>query len=289
MRALILGGRGQLGRELAAAASDAVSLYSPGRDEVDITDPGSVHRAVAEANPDIVINAAAYTAVDMAESEPEVAHAVNAVGAENVARASAEAGARMVHFSTDFVFGGDATVPYEPDATAVPLGVYGRTKLDGEQAVLAVLPAEALILRTSWLYSAYGSNFVKTMIRLMSERDSLSVVGDQIGSPTWAGGLATLTWRAVEVSVGGGIYHWCDAGAISWFDFAIEIQDVGHQLGLLDRIIPISRITTAEYPTAAKRPAFSVLDCHSTESATGIRQVFWKDNLRRMLLQIEST
>lgn len=286
MKAIILGGRGQLGRELALAAPPGVESSSYDRDELDISNADDVSRVVADQKPDLVLNAAAYTAVDKAEAEPDAARAVNVVGAANVARASADVGARLVHFSTDFVFDGAATTPYQADSPTAPLGVYGQTKLDGERAALEALPNTGIVLRTAWLYSRFGQNFVKTMLRLMGERDELSVVGDQTGSPTWAQGLATVAWQLA--SAPGGIYHWCDSGQISWYDFAIGIRDIGLELGLLDNAIRINRITTSEYPTAATRPAFSALDSRSTIAATGIEQAPWQDNLRRMLEQLDS-
>lgn len=283
MKALIFGAGGQLGRELVATAPETASLTALDRHALDIVDAEAVRSAVEREKPDVVMNAAAYTAVDKAETEVEQALAVNVEGARNLAFACAATGAQLVHFSTDFVFDGTAAEPYSPHAPTRPIGAYGKSKLDGELAMLAGHPQGGLVVRTSWLYSEFGNNFVKTMLRLMAERESLSVVGDQVGSPTWANGLATVAWRLGTERAPAGIYHWSDAGATTWYDFAVEIQTVAVELGILESTIPIEKITTAEYPTPAKRPAYSVLDCGKTVASTGYAQVEWQANLRRML------
>lgn len=288
MKALILGAEGQLGRELVATAPNKAQLVTHDRSTLDICDPDAVSRVFTDERPNVVFNAAAYTAVDKAESDAKQAFAVNAQGAVTVASACASVGARLVHFSTDFVFDGAASEPYCPDSPTAPLGVYGRSKLDGERAVIAALPDTGLVVRTSWLYSEHGHNFVKTMLRLMAERDSLSVVGDQLGSPTWANGLACVAWRLVEKEVPAGIYHWSDAGETSWYDFAVGIQGIAAELGLLARPVPIEKITATEYPTPAKRPAYSVLDVEKTVEAAGCEQIPWQDNLRAMLKRLKN-
>jgi dTDP-4-dehydrorhamnose reductase len=283
VKAIILGAAGQLGRELAATAPAAVTLVRLGRSDLDIVDAAAVKTVLRDERPDVVLNAAGYTGVDSAETESELAFAVNEAAVRHVADACAAAGTRLVHFSTDFVFDGSAHEPYLPGSPAMPLGAYGQSKLEGERAVLAALPEVGLIVRTSWLYSEHGHNFVKTMLRLIEKRDGLSVVGDQLGCPTWANGLARVVWRLLERAAPGGIYHWCDAGETSWYDFAAEIQKLAVELGLLGRSIPVERITTDQYPAPAKRPAYSVLNCDATVAATGCEQVPWQDNLRTML------
>lgn len=283
MKALVFGAGGQLGQEMIAATPDGVDARGVDRATADIRDGSAVESVLLAERPAIVINAAAYTAVDLAESEADMAVAVNVTGAANLAAACARADARLLHFSTDFVFDGNASEPYPPEAATGPLGVYGQSKLDGERAVLAALPNSARVLRTSWLYSAHRSNFVKTMLRLMREKDSLSVVADQHGSPTWAAGLAEIAWRLATIDAPAGVYHWCDAGVTSWHGFAEAVQHIALEVGLLNNAIPIEPIATAAYPTAATRPGFSALDCDATVAVTGLRQAAWQDNLRTML------
>jgi dTDP-4-dehydrorhamnose reductase len=230
----------------------------------------------------VVINAAAYTGVDAAEREADRALAVNADGAANVARASTRVGARMIHLSTDFVFDGAQGRPYLPDDRPNPLGVYGRTKLAGEQAVQR-WSATALILRTAWVYSNHGHNFVRRMLGLMEERDELSVVSDQIGAPTWSRSLAAALWAAAARPELRGIQHWTDAGVASRYDFAVAIQEEALALGLLSRAVPIHPVHSEEYPTPARRPAFSVLDTSTARAALGLAPPHWRVNLRRML------
>ena len=283
MNTLILGCNGQLGRELVdAAPSNAVCI---GRDmpELDITDATSVLDTCREVRPGLIINAAAYTAVDKAETEANAANAVNVDGAKNIAKAARDVGARLVQISTDFVFDGDASAPYQPDADPRPLSVYGRTKWEGEQAVVETHPRSSVVLRTAWLYGKYGNNFVNTMLRLMAERDQLGVVVDQIGAPTWANSLARAVWAIGDKSKLSGIFHWTDAGKCSWYDFAVAIQEEALELGLLRRKIDVKPITTADYPTPAARPRYSVLDCNATVEALNLVQEHWRSNLRHML------
>jgi dTDP-4-dehydrorhamnose reductase len=257
------------------------------RRQLDITDRDAVSAAVRAAQPDLIINAAAYTAVDRAESEPELARAVNADGAGHLARAAAAVGARLFHLSTDFVFAGDQTTPYRETDPPAPLNIYGQSKLAGEHAVLAVQPQNALIVRTGWLYAAQGQNFVKTMLRLLRERPRLEVVWDQVGTPTWARTLATALWAAAGRPELQGIYHWSDAGVASWYDFAVAIQEEGLRLGLLDQTIPIHPISSAAYPTPARRPAFSVLDKSSAWRDFGLAGRHWRVCLRQMLEELK--
>lgn len=265
--ALVAGGRGQLGTELSRLLSGSGTLvHAPGSRELDITDAEAVSDAVeslsqtardAKLRP-VVLNAAAFTAVDAAESEPERAAAVNVEGAGAVARACAASGLPLLHVSTDYVFPGDATEPYEPDEATGPKTVYGRTKLDGEQAVLNS-GAQAWVVRTAWVYGATGGNFVKTMARLEAERDELTVVDDQIGSPTWAAdlaaGLLELAGRAVlRKGPERKVLHCTNSGAVSWYEFA---RAIFAELGAdPERVRPCS---TAEFPLPAPRPAYSVL------------------------------
>lgn len=283
---LITGAGGQLGRELTRSAGAARKLVALDRSALDIGDADAVSAAVAAAKPSVIINAAAYTAVDKAESEPELAHRGNALGAENLARAAREQGARFIHISTDFVFNGDASRPYEPGSPTAPVSEYGRSKLLGERAVQTQMD-DALIIRTGWVYSAFGGNFVKTMLRLMAERDELGVVADQVGTPTWARGLAGAIWAAVDRETLSGIYHWSDAGVGSWYDFAVAIAEEATGAGLLSEAARIRPITAASYPTPAARPAYSVLDKTASWQDFGLEGTHWRSQLRAMLRELK--
>ncbi len=285
MRVLIAGGSGQLGRELGRSAPDGWQVSALGRNELDIRDRESVLQTVAACAPQVIVNAAAYTAVDRAESEPDAAYAVNGHGVAHLAEAAREQGARLIHISTDFVFDGRQSHPYGPRDRTNPVGVYGASKLEGERLAQAFCGPAALILRTSWLYGAHGHNFVKTMLRLMAERNHVRVVADQVGSPTWTGGLAQAIWRLAATEAGG-IFHWSDAGVASWYDFAVAIQEEALVLGLLSRAVPVTPITTEEYPTPARRPSYSVLDKSGTWRLLGEAAPHWRVQLRRMLNEL---
>ncbi|MEP4486182.1 MAG: dTDP-4-dehydrorhamnose reductase [Halioglobus sp.] len=287
-KVIVLGAGGQLGRELIASAPAGVECLAYTRAQLDLTDSEAVSQVLREQGTQAVINAAAYTAVDLAESEPEQAAAGNIYGPSVLAAACAQLDCRLIHVSTDFVFDGSASEPYAPDSKTSPLGVYGQTKRDGEAAVLAALP-DATIVRTGWVYSAYGSNFVKTMLRLMSERDSLSVVADQVGTPTWAAGLAKALWAFAARPDLSGIYHWSDAGVCSWYDFAVAICEEGEQRGLLKRAVPISPIAASAYPTPARRPAYSVLDKSATWADLEIEGTHWRVQMRAMLEELQES
>ena len=280
---LVTGAGGQLGRELVLSAGSQVNCVGLDRVALDIGDPIAIDKLLREVQPQLLINAAAYTAVDKAESEPELAWKVNAQGPGHLASACAARGVRMIHVSTDFVFNGEATRPYLPDAPTSPVSEYGRGKLAGEQAVQLALPG-ALIVRTSWVYSRFGANFVKTMLRLMSEREELGVVCDQVGTPTWARGLAQALWAAAQRPQLQGIYHWSDAGQCSWYDFAQAIYEEGRAAGLLSKDVEIKPIPGTSYPTPAHRPAYSVLDKTSSLQDFEMQGVAWREQLRCMLL-----
>lgn len=285
---LITGADGQLGRELRRCPPAGVECIFTDRAELDITDARQVEDTLARLAPGAVINAAAYTAVDRAESEPEQAMRVNADGPANLAAACAAGGARLLHVSTDFVFDGSASSPYAPDASPAPVSAYGRSKLEGEERVRARLP-QALILRTAWVYSALGANFVKTMLRLMAQREEISVVADQVGTPTWAAGLAAALWAALERPELSGTYHWTDAGVCSWYDFAFAIAEEGLALGLLPRLPRVLPIATSAYPTPARRPAYSVLDKGSSWRDLELPPLHWRVQLRRMLGELKES
>jgi dTDP-4-dehydrorhamnose reductase len=281
MKALVVGGNGQLGRCLVASAPSDVEIVSHDVDTLDITDKAAVDRVVARIQPDLIFNAAAYTAVDRAEAEEEAALAANGIAVGLLSAAANDVGARFVHVSTDFVFDGTSGIPYAPDAPTNPLNAYGRTKLAGEVAA----GARALVIRTAWLYAPTGANFVRTMLRLMAERPEVRVVADQVGTPTYAPGLAAALWTLAQAHATG-IYHYSDSGVASWYDFAVAIQEEALAIGLLDKTVPVIPVPTAEFPTPAKRPSYSVLDKSSTFERLGGATPHWRVNLRKMIKEI---
>jgi dTDP-4-dehydrorhamnose reductase len=283
VKVLLLGPTGQLGTALSRSIPEGVELVQFGASALDIGDAAAVQALMAACRPAVIINAAAYAQVDRAESESETAFRVNADGPQHLALAAAASGARMVHVSTDFVFAGDRPQPYDVDATTGPVNVYGRSKLAGEVAVLRELGTAATVVRTSWLYAAKGRKFVLTMLELMRSRDSLGVVVDQVGCPTWAGSLARVVWDLALRADLHGIYHWSDEGVASWYDFAVAIQEEALERKLLDRPIPIRAIATRDYPTLARRPVYSVLDKRRTAEALGHSPLHWRTSLRTML------
>ncbi len=281
--ALITGGGGQLGQELRDTVPAGWTALSCTSAELDVARPDQVAEVLERFRPALVINAAAYTGVDAAEQEPARAHAVNAAGAANVAAASREIGARLVQVSTDYVFDGALGRPYLPDDRTEPLGVYGRTKLEGEREVLRLAADTSVILRTAWLYSGRGRNFVLTMLRLLGEREEVGVVCDQVGTPTWCRSVAEAIWAAAERPDLRGIHHWTDEGTASWYELALAIQEEALALGLLQRQVPIRPLRSDQYPTPARRPAYSVLDASATEVALGLRRRPWRIALHLML------
>ncbi|HEY1772226.1 MAG TPA: dTDP-4-dehydrorhamnose reductase [Gammaproteobacteria bacterium] len=287
MKVLVTGAGGQVATALEKLKPAGIELISLGQAELDITDRDTVRRRVALLDPDVIINAAAYTAVDKAEAEKDLAERVNGAAPGYLAEAAHANGARLLHISTDFVFDGKADAPYRPDAATAPLGAYGASKLEGEQRALEASRGQALVLRTAWVYAAKGHNFVLTMLRLMGERGSVKVVRDQRGSPTLADSVAQALWAAVERPEFRGLHHWTDAGVTSWYDFAQAIAEEGRAAGLLRREVEVLPITTAEYPTPARRPAYSVLDRSSTEAGLGLTAVPWRDNLKKMLTELK--
>ncbi len=289
MKVLVTGGTtGQLYSELLRTCPDAIEIVSTGGERLDITDASAVDAAVSDLSPAYIINAAAYTAVDNAEEEKnrDAAYAVNEHGVANIATAAASAGAGLIHVSTDFVFGDMPATPIRTDAPTDPVSVYGKSKLAGEQRLLALMPQDSLIVRTAWVYSSFGNNFVKTMLRLMNERDEVGVIADQVGSPTWANGLAAALWRAVETK-STGILHWTGAGVASWYDFAQAILEEGKACGLIDNDrVFVNPLRTDQYPTPAARPSYSVLETSVTRAELGIKPVHWREELREMLREL---
>lgn len=279
---LVTGQHGQLGNELKKLASRFTQFNYVFTDvmELDITDRQKVDEFFEEHKPAICINAAAYTAVDKAETEKELTLKINAEAVGHLAENCAKLNARLVHISTDYVFDGTASTPYSEDHTVSPVNFYGESKLKGEQVAMQVLPS-AIIIRTSWVYSFFGNNFVKTMMRLMNDRDSLQVINDQYGSPTYAADLAEAIMQiASNENFDAGVYHYSNEGVISWFDFAVAIRDIA---GLKCDVKPTD---TAGYPTPAKRPGYSVMNKQKIISA-GIPLKNWKDSLQTCITLLQ--
>lgn len=293
MKILVIGADGQLGWELCRKGNEEgfriIPLDLP---DFDITNPSQVKKAFSETDASVVINAAAYTAVDKAESEPERAFAVNRDGPANLAYSCAEAGIPLIHISTDYVFDGNKKSPYFETDTVSPLGVYGKSKADGEKEVRKHLQAH-IILRTAWLYGVHGHNFVKTILRLGGEKEVLRVVADQYGCPTYAADLAEAALVIADRLLDGsntpyGTYHYCGRGSTSWHGFAEKIVELaGNHFPL--KVKTLEPIKTEEYHTPAKRPADSVLDCSLIKEFFGIRSKPWQESLNRMIERLLST
>ena len=286
MRALVLGAGGQVGRALTRASPPGVSVTSMERAECDVTDRDWLRAVVADVRPDLLFNAAGYTAVDRAEAEPEKAHLLNGKAPGWMAAAARDTGARFVHISTDFVFDGTAPTPRGPGDATNPRGVYARSKLEGECSVRGVDPGN-LVVRAAWVYAPSGVNFVNTMLGLMRERDTINVVADQVGTPTRAACLASALW-ALAAAGARGIHHFTDAGVASWYDFAVAIQEEARAIGLIDRAVRVVPIASVDYPTAAPRPAYSVLDKSVTWALLGGPAPHWRASLRANLLELKN-
>lgn len=289
MKILIAGHKGQLGRALLARYPESFDVRGADLPEADISAESSLNNICGSWKPELIINTAAYTAVDRAEEEPDAAERANKVGAQRIAEFSAKCGARLIHISTDFVFDGKQSRPYQPDDPANPVNFYGKSKLAGEQNVSTIIPDQSIILRTAWLYGAGSQNFVNSIIRLLQERSGLTIVSDQIGTPTWTHSLATAIWAFADKSALNGIYHWTDSGVASWYDFAIAIQEEALAAGLINEAIPILPISTEEYPTPATRPKYSVLDKQSTFRDLGFQAEHWRVNLRKMIRELATS
>ncbi|TLX21583.1 dTDP-4-dehydrorhamnose reductase [Thermomonas fusca] len=295
MKLLLLGGNGQVGRELRRALPAlgevvvATRAGAEGALAADFDVPDSVGELVRRIAPDVVVNAAAYTAVDRAESEPDAAFRVNALAPAAIAQACAATGALLLHYSTDYVFDGSASRPYREDDATAPLGVYGASKLAGEEAVRAS-GARHAILRTAWVYAARGKNFLHTMLRLAHERDELRVVGDQIGAPTPAAWIADASARIIAQGLpASGTWHLVAAGETSWHGFAEAIMDEALAAGLLARGPRVLPITTADYPTPARRPAYSVLDTNRLRKDFGITAPDWRDGMHAVIAELAAS
>lgn len=281
MKVLVIGAGGMTGTEIVRQAEErSWDVVALSRRELDITDASAVEGVIGSERPDVIVNAAAYTAVDAAESAAEEAMAVNGAGPRNIALAARTNGSQLLHISTDYVFDGEASKPYLPDDRTAPINVYGESKLAGEMAVRDACP-EHVIVRTSWVYSHTGTNFVRTMLRIAGEKDEIHVVNDQHGCPTSSQDLAHALLSAASLmtrSYISGTYHFCNAGPTTWFDFANAIFELRDSPG--PRVVPIS---TAEFPTPAKRPRWSVLDTSSFKLAFGVEPRSWRESLKETM------
>jgi dTDP-4-dehydrorhamnose reductase len=290
IKVMLTGKDGQLGKAIVNKIPAGIEVVALGRQDLDLSNKEACHNAVLEHRPDWVLNAGAYTAVDRAESEPELAMAVNAIAPEAFAQALGEVGGHLLQVSTDFVFNGTQSHPYHPDQSVDPINVYGATKAEGERLVQKALPATSFcILRTSWVYGPVGNNFCLTMLRLhrlkSAQNETLNVVADQIGCPTSALTLACACWSAINHGTSG-IHHFSDAGAASWYDFAIAIGEAGVAAGVIDQSAKVVPITSSEYPTPAKRPGYSLLDCTATWIALELEINHWQKELSKVIAKI---
>ncbi|GBE76487.1 dTDP-6-deoxy-L-mannose-dehydrogenase [Microcystis aeruginosa NIES-87] len=286
-KVLLIGAKGQVGQELQVTLPQLGEVISIGREELDLTNSEKIGQLIREIHPDYLVNASAYTAVDKAETEPDLAYSINATAPKIMAEAAEKIQAKFLHISTDYVFDGRKNTPYLETDLTNPLGVYGQSKLRGEEEIKTV-NSQAIILRTAWVYGSYGkSNFVKTMLRLGKEREELKVVVDQVGSPTWSKDIAAaITQLLINVDNPPGIYNFTNSGVASWFDLTKAIFEEAKISGIplkIQRVIPI---TTAEYPTPAVRPAYSVLSSQKISQQLGYIPPYWRDSLKAMLNQL---
>lgn len=283
---LITGAKGQVGYCLVQRLKDIVELLAVDRDELDITDKNAVFRVVNEFQPDVIINAAAHTAVDRAETEVELSEQINVFGPQYLAEAAKQIGAAILHISTDYVFNGEGSVEYKEDDETDPQGVYGKTKLAGEVAVQQA-NSRSIILRTAWVFGEHGHNFVKTMLRLAKERDQLGIVNDQFGGPTYAGDIADALIAIANVILAGkedsfGVYHFSGKPYVSWYEFAQAIFSEAELQKILEKRPLVNAIATTDYPTPAKRPANSRLELTKINQTFGIEPSDWQKALKNI-------
>ena len=299
MKVLLTGAVGQLGQALLASRGEDIEVIATSRSggegvqALDLADPQACREAVLFHRPDWVLNAGAYTAVDPAESEPDLAYPVNAGAPRAFAEALLETGGSLLQLSTDFVFSGQQGFPYRVDQQRDPLGVYGSSKAEGEQAVEQVLAAEGrgIVMRTSWVYGPVGRNFMLTMLRLHREREQLNVVADQVGCPTSTNTLSAACWAVIDKRRQDSLpftLHWSDAGAASWYDFAVAIGELAAEQNLLERPAKVNPIPAADYPTPAQRPSYSLLDCSETREVLGLGACHWRSALDQVMKNVDS-
>jgi dTDP-4-dehydrorhamnose reductase len=284
-RLLILGGSGQVGGAIRRTVPPSWNVVSHDVAETDIRSESAVAAAIADVRPDTIVNCAAYTNVDGAESHADEARELNATAAGVVARASRSGRVRLIHLSTDYVFDGRAASPYPPDAPADPLGVYGRTKLEGERSVIANAPSSAIV-RTAWVHSGGGASFVGTAVRALLAGRDMRVVDDQIGTPTRADELATALWRLADRPDVAGLLHFTDAGVASWYDVAVVVLETLQSAGRLAETATVSPIATSDYPTPARRPLYSVLDKHDSWRSIGYTPPHWRHGVIASTLEL---
>jgi dTDP-4-dehydrorhamnose reductase len=290
MNILLTGSKGQLGKEVEKLVVNAgLNIIPMDLPEIDITDPDMLNRIFSELKPSIVINAAAYTAVDLAETQKDICYAVNISGPANLTQLCDKYNARLIHISTDYVFDGKGNTPYQEDDPVSPVNVYGHSKSEGEKAVIAG-SGKHIVLRTSWLYGRYGKNFVKTMLRMGQEKKEIKVVNDQYGCPTCAYDLAKVILIIVQQFLDGksynsGIYQYCGSGITTWYDFAVSIFQFAGEIGL-NKLPLVTPIPTSQFPTAAKRPLYTVLDCSKIKTSFGVELYPWKQSLKKTIQQI---
>jgi dTDP-4-dehydrorhamnose reductase len=277
-RALIFGALGQVGRALQETAPSSVAVIAQDLDQTDIRDHESVVRAIGDARPDVVINCAAFTNVDGAESHADEAMAANGIAPGVIAEVAKAEGVRFIHLSTDYVFDGCAHAPYKPDAAVGPINVYGATKLEGERRALSTAP-ESVVVRTAWVHSGGGSNFVRTAVRLLTAGTPMRVVDDQIGTPTRAKHLAEALWRITDRPDLRGLLHFTDAGVASWFDVAVAVLETLERAGRLGAGAAVTPIRSDQFRTAARRPQFSVLDKSESWNAIGYLPPHWRTGI----------
>lgn len=286
MKVLITGGSGQLGtelRQLLQARGDEV--IAPGRDELDLLQPDDLAASILRHRPNWVVNCAAYTQVDRAEDDADSAFRINRDAARALAQTCRQADIHLAHISTDFIFDGRQSTPYDEQAIGNPLGIYGDSKWQGEQAVIAEKP-DALVLRIAWVYGCHGNNFVKTMLRLATEREELRVVCDQIGTPGWTHDIADALQQLIAQDAQG-IYHFSNEGVASWYDFACAIVEEACALGYALKVRQVTPIASEEFPTPARRPAYSVLDKRKIRPRLDGPIPHWRSSLRRMLTELK--
>ncbi|KAM3114176.1 dTDP-4-dehydrorhamnose reductase [Phormidesmis sp. 146-33] len=290
-RILLTGSDGQVGQDLQKSLKGTIAVT---RNTLDLTQPDQIRQMVEQVKPDLIVNAAAYTAVDRAETEPELAYAVNAIAPGILSEMAQKVGADLIHLSTDYVFDGTQSTPYTEQDLPNPISVYGRSKLAGEQAIQqswCSTHTSYLIIRTAWVYGAHGkSNFVKTMLRLGADRDQIRVVTDQIGTPTWSHHLAQAIANLIpKLKDNSGIYHFTNQGTASWYDFATAIFEEATALGFPLKVQSVVPITTAEYPTPAQRPAYSLLSSDKLSALLKTDPPTWRPALRQMLIELKTT